>query len=72
MYVSDRFTRARTPAMIQKMSIVDDKILEFYTKVILGVESIEQFDRFLREVNELGLADITSEVNKWYLSKSRR
>lgn len=72
MYVSNRFTRARTPAMIQKMSIVDDKILEFYTKVILGVESIEQFDRFLREVNELGLADITSEVNKWYLSKSRR
>lgn len=69
MYVSDKFTTADTPTMTQKMSIVDDKILEFYTKVIMGIESVDNFDKFLEEVNALGLGDITSEVNEWYSSK---
>lgn len=69
MIHTDKFTGAQTPTMSKKMSIVEDKIYEYYTKVIMGVESIDSFDAFVEELNNLGLADITAEVNEWYASK---
>ena len=69
MFHMDKFTGAQTATMSKKMSIVEDKIYEYYTKVIMGVESIDTFDAFVEELNNLGLADITTEVNEWYASK---
>ncbi len=65
----DQFTGASTPTMGKKMSMVTDKVLEYYTKVIMGIESLDNYDAFLAELNDLGLADITAEVNEWYAAK---
>ena len=55
--------------MGQKMSTVTDKVMEYYTKVIMGIESTDNFDSFLQELNSLGLDKITEELNEWYTSR---
>lgn len=65
----DAFTGASTPAMTQKLSIVTDKVMEYYTKVIMGTASLDDYDAFVEEVNGLGLAEITKEVNEWYKNR---
>ena len=62
----NEFTTGTTKTMGQKMSTITDKIYEYYTKVIMGIESTDNFDSFVKEVNSLGLDTITDEVNEWY------
>ncbi len=69
LFMMDKFTGAQTKTMASRMSICEDKVIEYYTKVIMGVESLDTFDAFVKEVNDLGLADITAEVNEWYAGK---
>lgn len=69
LYVIDEFTTGPTPTMGQKMSTVTDKVMEYYTKVIMGIESTDNFDSFLQELDSLGLDKITEELNEWYTSK---
>lgn len=69
LFVFDKFTGSPTKTMGSKMSLVDDKIYEYYTKVIMGTASLDDWDSFIQEVNDLGLADITAEVNEWYAAK---
>lgn len=69
LYMFNRFTTADTPAMQQKQSTVDDKIIEFYTQVIMGIKTIDDWDTFMDEVNNLGLTEITAEANEWYQNK---
>jgi len=69
MFQFDEFTGSQTKTMGSKMSIVNDKVYEYYTKVIMGVASLDDWDAFVEEVNNLGLADITAEVNEWYAAK---
>lgn len=69
MFVFDAFTGSPTKTMGSKESIVNDKIYEYYTKVIMGTASLNDWDAFIQEVNNLGLADITAEVNEWYAAK---
>lgn len=69
LYMFNKFTTADTPAMQQKQSTVDDKIIEFYTQVIMGIKSVDDWDTFMGEVNSLGLSDITAEANDWYKNK---
>ena len=69
LYVMDEFTTGPTPTMGQKMSTVTDKVMEYYTKVIMGIESTDNFDSFLQELNSLGLDKITEELNEWYTSR---
>ena len=68
-FFMNKFTGAQTKTMAQKMSIVEDKVYEFYTKVIMGVASTDDFDAFVAELGNLGLTQITAEVNEWYASK---
>ncbi len=65
----DKFTTGPTPTMGQKMSTVTDKVMEYYTKVIMGIETTDNFDDFVKELNSLGLDKITEEVNEWYAGK---
>lgn len=65
----DEFTGASTSTMTQRMSTITDKVLEYYTKVIMGIESVDSFDDFVNEVNNLGLTKITEEVNEWYAAQ---
>jgi putative aldouronate transport system substrate-binding protein len=69
LFVFDEFTGSPTKTMGSKMSLVNDKIYEYYTKVIMGTASLNEWDSFIQEVNNLGLADITAEVNEWYAAK---
>lgn len=69
LYLMNEFTTGPTPTMGQKMSTVTDKVMEYYTKVIMGIESTDNFDAFVEEVNALGLDKITEELNEWYANK---
>jgi putative aldouronate transport system substrate-binding protein len=69
LFVFDAFTGSPTKTMGSKESLVNDKIYEYYTKVIMGSASLNDWDAFIKEINDLGLADITTEVNEWYASK---
>lgn len=68
-FMMNKFTGSNTPTMTQKKSIIEDKVLEYYTKVIMGIEAVDTFDAFVEEVNGLGLANITAEVNEWYAGR---
>ncbi len=65
-YMIDAFYGADTPTMQTKLSAVEDKIIEYYTQVIMGVKTLDDWDSFMTEVNNLGLEQITKEVNEWY------
>ena len=64
-YLMNAFTGAPTETMGQKLSTVNDKIMEYYTKVIMGIESTDTYEEFLDEINALGLEKMTEEVNEW-------
>lgn len=64
-FLMNAFTGAPTETMGQKLSTVNDKIMEYYTKVIMGIETTDTYDDFLKEVNALGLEKMTEEVNEW-------
>ena len=69
LFLFSAFTTAPTQTMGQKMSTVNDKIMEYYTKVIMGLESTDSYDSFVSELNSLGLDQITEEVNEWYANR---
>ena len=52
-----------TETMDEKWSILEDYTREMYTKIIMGEESIDAFDTFVAEWNQMGGAEITEEVN---------
>ncbi|QTH40470.1 extracellular solute-binding protein [Cohnella sp. LGH] len=63
------FYGAPTPTMTAKQSTLEKLVLENYTKFIMGVTPIEQFDSFVQNWNSLGGAEITTEVNEWAASQ---
>ena len=69
LFQFDQFTTGTTKTMGQKMSTVTDKVLEYYTKTIMGIETTANYDTFVNELNALGLDKITEEVNEWYKNK---
>ncbi len=66
LFMMDQFYGAPTKTMKQKMQLINDKEIEYFTKIIMGSESIDAFDDFVAEVNKIGLEDITAEVNEWH------
>lgn len=69
LFMMDQFYGAPTDIMKQKMQMIRDKEVEYFTKVIMGEESADNFDKFVSELNKLGLDKITEEVNEWNSSK---
>jgi len=69
LFMMDQFFGAPTGTMKRKMQLIKDKEMEYFTKVIMGVESLDSFDDFVDELNNLGLEQITQEVNEWYSSR---
>jgi putative aldouronate transport system substrate-binding protein len=64
--VFDRYTAAPTEAMSNYLSTLKEIQNELFTQIILGQASIDAFDQFVAEFNELGGRQITDEVNAWY------
>lgn len=65
LFMMDQFFGAPTDTMKQKMQLINDKEMEYFTKAVMGVESLDTFDDFVAELNKLGLDQITKEVNEW-------
>lgn len=69
LFEMDQFFGAPTDLMKRRMQTIKDKEVEFFTKVIIGVESIDSFDDFVKELETIGLDQITDEVNDWYSNR---
>lgn len=67
LFKMDGFYGASTNAMSSRLLTVDQMISQYYTKVIMGLESLEYFDSFVASLGQIGLDNITKEVNEWML-----
>jgi putative aldouronate transport system substrate-binding protein len=65
-YEQDQFFGAPTQTMQDKKAILDAKEKETFTKIIMNQVSVDEFDKFVTEWNNLGGEKITKEVNDWY------
>ncbi|MBP1962294.1 extracellular solute-binding protein [Paenibacillus aceris] len=65
-YEQDQFFGAPTQTMQDKKSVLDAKEKEIFTKIIMNQVSIDEFDKFVADWNNLGGEKITKEVNDWY------
>jgi putative aldouronate transport system substrate-binding protein len=63
--VLDEFIGFKTPTMLEKETTLNAKILEVYTRVIMG-ESLDEFDKLVKDWYALGGTQITAEANDWY------
>ena len=70
--LKEKFVGAPTWTMSQKKSALDSMEKEVFIKIIMGKSSIDAFDKFVVDWNEIGGADMTREVNKWYDSVKSR
>lgn len=69
LFMMDQFFGAPTDTMKQKMQLIKDAEIEYFTKVIMGQDSVDNFDDFVEKLNKLGLDKITQEVNEWNTSR---
>ena len=69
LFMWDRFTGAPTPAMAVKMNALVQMERELFVKIVMGAAPIYEFDQFVEDWYRIGGADITKEVNAWYLSQ---
>jgi putative aldouronate transport system substrate-binding protein len=69
LFALDQFYGAPTTTMKSRLDTIKKKEMEFYTKVIMGAESIDKYDAFVGGLNKLGLTEITKEVNEWDAAK---
>ena len=50
----------------QYKSVVEKKITEAYILFISGERNIDEFDKFVEQLNKAGLEQLTKEANEWY------
>ncbi|WP_062105850.1 extracellular solute-binding protein [Bacillus niameyensis] len=67
--VYNEFAGASTPTMVSKGSSLDKLTDETFTKIIMGSDSIDNFDKYVEDWKKLGGDKITEEVNEWYKEK---
>ncbi|MFS0613103.1 extracellular solute-binding protein [Bacillus subtilis] len=64
--VYDEFAGGTTPTMVSKGSSLEKMTDETFVKMIMGSESIDKFDDYVKNWSKLGGNKITEEVNEWY------
>lgn len=67
----DAFAGAPTETMIEKQKILDNLQQDRFVNIILG-DPIDEFDQFVEDWLKLGGAEITKEVNEWYIDKNSK
>lgn len=70
-YVADAFAGASTDLMIEKKAYLDKLELETYTRIIMGTEPLDAFDKFVENWMNNGGSEITVEVNEWYAANNQ-
>lgn len=63
--LTDNYYGAPTDGMAEKNATLQKLMLETFTKIITGNASIDEFDAFVENWNNLGGKQITDEVNEW-------
>lgn len=66
--ISNEFYGVPTPAMSQLDGQLPD-LHEAFTNIIMGIEPLDAFDRYVEEWKAAGGALITEEINEWYKQK---
>jgi len=69
LYITDEFTTAPLDSMIEKQPVLTKLHAETFTKIILGLASVDEFDNFTKQWLELGGSEVLTDVNEWYKSK---
>jgi putative aldouronate transport system substrate-binding protein len=67
--IPNEFYGSPTPAMSQLSGQLPN-LLEAFTRIIMGVEPLDAFDKYVAEWKTNGGALITQEVNAWYKEKN--
>lgn len=67
--IKNAFYGIPTPAMSKYDKKLDD-LSDVFTKIIMGIEPIDSFDRYVERWKLEGGDEITKEVNEWYLTKN--
>jgi len=57
-----------TKTMVEKGSTLQDLEIQTFTKIIMG-NSLDDFDKYVKDWKSLGGDAITQEVNDWYAGK---
>lgn len=63
--MNTEFMGGSTATMAEKMATLNKMESVMTIKIILGQSGIEEFDKFVKDWNELGGAKMTEEVNDW-------
>lgn len=67
--IKNQFYGVPTPAM-NKYNKKLDSLNDIFTKIIMGIEPVDAFDRYVERWKQEGGDEITKEVNEWYVSKN--
>jgi len=54
------------PSYSQYKANIDKKVTENYALFITGQRSLSEWDKFIEELNQEGLTQLTKEANEWY------
>ena len=60
------------PSYPQYKAAIDKKIKENYFLFITGERSLDEFDKFVDELNKAGLEELTVEANEWYTKYNKK
>lgn len=66
LYVRDRFASVALPAVQGSSAELDRLKSETFMKIVLGLLSVDEFDRFAERWRSLGGDSLANEVNAWY------
>ncbi|MGG4034838.1 extracellular solute-binding protein [Paenibacillus cisolokensis] len=70
--IPNAFTGAPTEAMSKYRAKLNElKMEELFTKIVMGIEPLDAFDRFAEQWREAGGDEMTREVNEWYARKNK-
>lgn len=69
LFKMDEFYGASTDVMKNRLKTIEQAVIEYYTKVIMGSDSVNNFEKFVSQLNQLGLEEVTKEVNDWDAAK---
>ncbi|WP_256758422.1 extracellular solute-binding protein [Cohnella sp. WQ 127256] len=68
-WIFNEYYGAPTQTQIDKGATLSKIQNEVFLKIIMGKESIDEFDKFVEQWKKLGGDQLTKEVNDWYKSK---
>ncbi|MBP1989684.1 extracellular solute-binding protein [Paenibacillus eucommiae] len=68
-FMPNQFITTPTSTMISKKADLSAMMQETFTKIIMGISSVDEFDNFVESWKKHGGDEITNEVNDWYYKK---